>query len=107
MKLWRDRTRGDVLVVGWKRVPGQAERANPEAGSNIHLAIRKSVNIGIFKGSLNAYQKGFNTDLHGCLQITGSNCKIGVSGFSFRGVYKAPMGTTRREASYAVSVSIF
>jgi hypothetical protein len=25
-----------------------------------------------------------------------------VSGFSFKGVYRAPMGTTRREASFKV-----
>lgn len=52
------------------------------------------------------YQKGFNTDLHGGLQITGSNCKTGVSGISFRGVYKAPIGTTKREASYKSSVKL-
>lgn len=50
------------------------------------------------------YQKGFRTDLHGALQITGSNCNNGLSGFSLRGVYRAPMGTTRREASYDLSV---
>ena len=55
------------------------------------------------------HQKGFNTDLQGCLHITGSNCSSGVSGFSFSGVYSAPMGTTSREASWtslALGVSI-
>lgn len=46
-----------------------------------------------------AYQYGFSTALQGGLQIIGSNCSSGVSGFSFNGVYRAPMGTTRREAS--------
>lgn len=32
--------------------------------------------------------------------MTGSYCKSGVSGFSLRGVYKAPIGTTSREASF-------
>jgi len=52
------------------------------------------------------YQKGFSTDLHGGLQITGSNCRTGVSGISFRGVYRAPIGTTKREASYKCSVNV-
>lgn len=45
------------------------------------------------------YAKGFSTALQGALQVTGSYCKSGVSGFSLRGVYKAPIGTTSREAS--------
>jgi len=49
------------------------------------------------------YQKGFKTDLHGALQMTGSNCSRGLSGFSLRGVYKAPIGTTKREASWVCS----
>jgi hypothetical protein len=47
-----------------------------------------------------AHQKGFRTALQGGLQVTGSNWRRGVSGFSFRGVYNAPMGTTSLEASY-------
>jgi hypothetical protein len=35
---------------------------------------------------MGAYQNGFNTERQGCLQVTGSNCRSGVSGFSFRGV---------------------
>lgn len=45
------------------------------------------------------YQYGLSTALQGGLQIIGSNCNSGVSGFSFNGVYRAPIGTTRREAS--------
>jgi hypothetical protein len=35
--------------------------------------------------------------------MTGSNWRRGVSGFSFSGVYKAPIGTTSLEASYRIS----
>ena len=52
--------------------------------------------------SLYTDQNGFRTERHGCLQVTGSNCSNGDSGFSLRGVYRAPMGTTRREASCEV-----
>jgi hypothetical protein len=45
------------------------------------------------------YQNGLSTPLQGALQTTGSYWSSGVSVFSFRGVYRAPMGTTRREAS--------
>jgi hypothetical protein len=55
---------------------------------------------GIWEGQIYAY--GFKTALHGCLQVTGSYCRRGVSGFSFKGVYRAPIGTTSREASYIV-----
>lgn len=47
------------------------------------------------------YQKGFRTERQGCLQVTGSNCNRGVSSFSLSGVYRAPMGTTSLDASYA------
>jgi len=33
-----------------------------------------------------AHQKGLRTERHGCLQVTGSKCSKGVSGFSFKGV---------------------
>jgi hypothetical protein len=45
------------------------------------------------------YQYGLSTPLHGARHTTGSYCSNGVSVFSFKGVYRAPMGTTRREAS--------
>lgn len=48
---------------------------------------------------LTTYQKGFKRARHVCLQVTGSYCRRGVSGFSFKGVYNAPMGTTSLEAS--------
>ena len=47
------------------------------------------------------YQKGFRTARQGALQETGSYWSSGVSVFSFKGVYRAPMGTTSLEASYA------
>lgn len=47
-----------------------------------------------------ADQKGLRTDRQGCLQVTGSNCRRGVSDFSFKGVYRAPMGTTSLDASW-------
>ena len=31
------------------------------------------------------YQKGFMMALHCCTQVNGSYCRIGVSGFSFKG----------------------
>jgi hypothetical protein len=46
-----------------------------------------------------AYQKGLRTALQGALHATGAYWSSGVSVFSFKGVYRAPMGTTRREAS--------
>ena len=45
------------------------------------------------------YANGLSTARHGALHVTGSYCNKGVSGFSFKGVNRAPMGTTRREAS--------
>lgn len=33
-----------------------------------------------------SHQNGLRTERHGCLQVTGSNCSKGVSGFSFKGV---------------------
>ena len=41
--------------------------------------------------------------LQGALQATGSYWSSGVSVFSFNGVYRAPMGTTSRDASLNVS----
>ena len=46
-----------------------------------------------------AHAKGLRTALQGCLQVTGSYWRRGVSGFSFNGVYKAPIGTTSLDAS--------
>ena len=46
------------------------------------------------------YANGFRTARQGGLQVTGSYRSSGVSGFSFKGVYRAPMGTTSREASW-------
>lgn len=40
-------------------------------------------------------QKGLRTALQGALHETGSYCSNGVSGFSLRGVYRAPMGTAK------------
>ena len=48
---------------------------------------------------MEVYANGLSTARHGALHVTGSYCNKGVSGFSFKGVYRAPMGTTRREAS--------
>ena len=39
VQLWRDRIRGDVLVVRRERVPGQAEGTDPKPGANIDLAV--------------------------------------------------------------------
>jgi hypothetical protein len=36
--------------------------------------------------SKRTYAKGFSTARQGCLQVTGSYCRYGVSGFSFKGV---------------------
>lgn len=46
-----------------------------------------------------SYANGLSTARHGSLHVTGSYRSNGVSGFSFKGVYRAPMGTTSREAS--------
>lgn len=56
--------------------------------------------------SLYTDQNGFRTERQGCLQVTGSNCSNGDSGFSLRGVYRAPIGTTRREASCEVGQTL-
>lgn len=40
-----------------------------------------------------SYQNGLSTARHGALQVTGSYCRGSESGFSFKGVYMAPIGT--------------
>ena len=86
----------------------QTEGADPEAGAHIDLAVeRLSTGAGdIGQGRAarrqdgkTAYQKGFKTERQGCLQVTGSKARTWLSGLSFRGVYRAPMGTTSLEAS--------
>jgi hypothetical protein len=71
--------------VGWESISRQTEWADPKTSPNIDLAVVNQRKFG--KAILvTTHQKGFRTDLHGALQITGSNCKRGVSGFSLRGV---------------------
>lgn len=86
MQLGRDGIGSDVLVMGGKRVPRKAERANPQSGANINLAKEVSAGNRLAEKHRRAYQKGFKTERQGCLQVTGSNWRSGVSGFSFRGV---------------------
>ena len=43
-------------------------------------------------------QYGLRTARHGALHATGSYCTR-LSGFSLSGVYRTPIGTTRRDAS--------
>lgn len=57
---------------------------------------------------ISTWQKGFRTARHGALQVTGSYWRRGVpSCFSFKGVYRAPIGTTRRLASMREDGKVF
>jgi len=105
VELWRDGILGDVPVVGGEGVPRETEWANPQAGAHINLASNAVSGLSDARESGSAHQNGLRTERQGCLQVTGSNDRIGLSGFSLSGVYRAPMGTTSLEASCSRSVA--
>lgn len=120
MQFRRNCTSCDIFVVRRQLISREAERTYPNTGSNVNLTapeleVQWQMHVpgnDMTRGSMaiiadrvrrsrrETYQNGFNTDRQGCLQVTGSNWRRGVSGFSFNGVYNAPIGTTRRDASY-------
>lgn len=81
---------GDVFVVRREGVSLKAKWADPYPCSGINSAVK--VRSGQVRSKVasemrnRTYAKGFNTARHGCLQVTGSYCRNGVSGFSFKGV---------------------
>jgi hypothetical protein len=85
MKLWRDLLLGDVFVMRRERVSLEAKWADPYSCSGINVAVEVRPK-GVLEIRKRTYAKGFSTARQGCLQVTGSYCRYGISGFSFKGV---------------------
>jgi hypothetical protein len=87
MKFGGDSVCSNVLVVRWKLISRKAERADPNSGTNIDLTSVPGQQMKLEQPFRRAsYQNGFNTERQGCLHVTGSKWRRGVSGFSFNGV---------------------
>lgn len=98
MQLRRNVVLCDIFVVSGKLIARQAKRTYPQSSPSINGS--RTISHALYKSPhFSAYAKGLSTALQGALQATGSYRRTGVSGFSFKGVYKAPIGTTSREAS--------
>lgn len=99
MQLRGYRILSNVFVVRWESVAGKTEGTYPKFCPSIHSTYLVSTCQHFRLQGIATHAKGFNTALQGCLQVSGSYWSRGVSGFSFNGVYKAPIGTTKRLAS--------
>ena len=75
-----------VFVVRRKRISLEAEWADPDPGADVHIATLVKKNLIAEYRSMRTYANGLRTALHGGLQVTGSYVRMGVSGFSFKGV---------------------
>lgn len=79
-----------------QRVALETEGAYPDTSTNIDVATYPGQSSLLQQCGTEypwvpgrkslAYANGLRTALHGCLQVTGSYCSRGESGFSFNGV---------------------
>ena len=98
VELGGDLFSGYVFVMGGKLVSLQTEGTDPDTSTHVDLTAKRSAYVAFHDSDI-THQKGFRTPLHGGRHPTGWYWRRGVSVFSFKGVYNAPMGTTSRDAS--------